>query len=849
MTRQELSALLEQGALCLAATERLRRSLVAEHAREQTALGRVRWTTPDVLTLGMWLERAAGSLALEENAGVAWWNRQQEAVLWRRIIEESPQGAEILNVPHAAEQAASAWRCVADWRLPMKDAVWETAGDTTAMREWARVFVRRCREARRHSLSGLAGAVIQALDAGRLAAPPLVVLAGMRAWTVLGRALVEALARAGARIEEYGGGRGACGRPEYRSFGGRTSEMRAAAEWALEHLRANPKLRLGIVVPDLRPVLDEWDAALGRVFPGGGDEPAPYHLSLGRPLASVGVVRAALLLARLASERVDAETAEAVLLTPYRGGEAEERIARAGQALEVRRRGGDVSTQELRVPGTARPPEKEMPSRWARILWTLLREMGWPGEGVSSEEHQAVEGLRGALRELASLDGVAGEMTALEAVQQWEATARSAVFRAENLGQPLQVMGADDAAGEQFDAVWLAGFDDRAWPPAARPEPLVPVALQRAAGLPEAVPAGWLKLYREATQELLACAEEVHVSYARADGEEPLSPSPLFAGPFVAAEDRVAEEGERARQERVEDVRAPSLAVKEAPGGASLLRDMAACPFRAFAVYRLEAEEFPQAELGLTARERGTILHVALSHCWDRLKTLAGLRAADEAELRKTIRESVRQAILACSQGVEEEFEAKVREVEQTRLERLLLAWMELEKQRGADFTVVGRETARVVDIGGLRLKTRFDRQDELADGRLVLIDYKSKAPSLSAWDGERPDEPQAPLYAVAAQEPLAALAFGQLRPGEFRFFGQAEEEGILPKVKTGGVPLAGRVEEWRRVLGGLAGQYKEGWAAVDPKRTKTCEHCHLPALCRVNEAGPSAEGDDDDAE
>jgi len=849
VTRHELSALLDEGALCLTGTERLRRSLLAGHARWQMERGRTRWATPDVLTLGMWLERAAGRLALDESAGASWWNHQQEAMLWRSLIEESPHGAAILNVPRAAELAASAWRCVAEWRLPVRDAAWESSEDTLAMRDWAREFDRCCERANRHSAAGVAEAVIRALDAGRLAAPPVVVLAGMRRWTVLGRALVEALGRAGARIEEHRPERGAGVIPQCLSFGSKESEMRAAAEWALEHLRANPKLRLAIVVPDLRPVLDQWDAVLGRVFPAGGGEPPPYHLSLGRPLASVGVVRAALHLALLARERVDAAAAEAVLLTPYRAGGPEERIARAGSALDIRRRGQDVASEELRAPGTSRPPKRERPSRWARILWMLLREMGWPGEGLNSEEHQAVEGLRGALRELASLDGVVDEMSASEAVQQWEAAARAAVFRAENLGQPLQVMGADDAAAEQFDAVWLAGFDDRAWPPEALPEPLVPVGLQRAAGRPEAVPSGWLKLYREATEELLGCAAEVRVSYARAEGEEPLLPSPLFTGPFEQAGDCVPEEGMGARLERAEDVRGPAVAVPEAPGGASLLRDMAACPFRAFAAYRLEAAEFPEAELGLTARERGTLLHAAISHCWERLKSLAGLRDASEAELQAVVSESVRQAVIECSPPAQEVFEARVSDVEQARLERLLKDWMAVEIQREADFTVVGRETSRVVELGGLRLKIRFDRQDKLSDGRLVLIDYKSKAPSLTAWDGDRPDEPQAPLYAVASPAPLAALAFAQLRQSCLRFVGKADEEGILPNVKEGGAPLSQRVEEWRGVLERLAAQYGEGWAAVDPKRSTTCEHCHLPALCRVNEAGPRVEGDGDDAE
>ncbi len=49
----------------------------------------------------------------------------------------------------------------------------------------------------------------------------------------------------------------------------------------------------------------------------------------------------------------------------------------------------------------------------------------------------------------------------------------------------------------------------------------------------------------------------------------------------------------------------------------------------------------------------------------------------------------------------------------------------------------------------------RIDRIDEMPDGSLAVIDYKTSAsvPSPSSWLGDRPSDPQLPLYALAVEQ------------------------------------------------------------------------------------------------
>lgn len=863
MTPNELAALLEQGAVCLTATTRLARRVHAEYAQSRRNEGLTQWATPEALTFPAWLESMAARLAMEAGdapeAATAWLNPRQETLLWRLLIEDSPQSPEILHPQRAAEQAARAWSVVAEWRLPMRDAAWGLAEDPSAFRDWAREFYKRCKRMGAQSRSQLAEAVAGALEQRRLRAPQVVVMAGFAERTPRMAMVIEALEQAGTRIVEYEAEPWMGVEPDRRSFATPRAEMQAAAEWALQRLRGNSQQRLAIILPDVRTEREEWEAVLGRVFPRGGGEPPPYHLSLGRPLASTGVVRAALHLTSLVADRVEVETAAALLHSPYVGGAMPERIARAGRALELRERGGTVRVLELGGPLTpeltrlameweARRrelPQRQRPGAWARLFSQVCRAFGWPGGTPDSEEYQAIQALREALSELASLDAIAGEVTARQAAEHLELIARETVFQTEETGQPLQLMSVSEAAGLRFDAAWLAGFHDRAWPPQAQTEPLVPVVLQRAARMPEATPELWLRRFREATAELLRCAPEITVSHARADGEEPLMASPLFAGEFAPEIETGPREWRAAPVQELDDAHAPEFAQEEGRGGASLLRDQAQCPFRAFALHRLRAEEFPEVEIGLSAQDRGVILHAAIRFCWGVLKDLATLRATEAGRLTLIIRTAVKRALTECGGESKELFDARVREVEQQRLERLLQLWLDVEKDREANFTVTGSERTVHVELGGLKLKTQYDRRDELDDGRLVLIDYKSNAPSPSAWDGDRPDEPQVPLYAVAAKRPVAALAFAQLKRAEPRFKGVAEEAGILPKIKAGEATMAERVEEWARVLEKLAVEHKGGWAAVAPKSAQSCANCHLPALCRVEEAPPRTEDDD----
>ena len=126
---------------------------------------------------------------------------------------------------------------------------------------------------------------------------------------------------------------------------------------------------------------------------------------------------------------------------------------------------------------------------------------------------------------------------------------------------------------------------------------------------------------------------------------------------------------------------------------------------------------------------------------------------------------------------------------------------------------------------------------DKLASGGHAIIDYKTGGNiTPRRWDPPRPDEPQLALYAVAAKEEIAAVAFAKVRPGEMRFVGYSRDDKAIPKVNKAKAwqPL---LQAWKNEAERLGQSFAAGEAGVDPKKDlMTCRYCGLETLCRVYE-------------
>jgi len=519
-------------------------------------------------------------------------------------------------------------------------------------------------------------------------------------------------------------------------------------------------------------------------------------------------------------------------------------------------------TQEARAPA----------HEWARRFTACLDAAGFPGERTpDSAEFQALARWRELLSEYAALGSVGGAWSAGEARARLRRLCAETTFQPASGAAPIQVLGILESAGLAFDHLWVSGLTEEAWPLPARPHPLLSPALQRRAGIPGASAERSLEVDAALTRSWCVAAREVLFTSARADGDRELLPSPLIAGVeeardaaiagFATRRDALFEAGRApgAMASRSDGV-APALGAAASLGGTQVLADQAACPFRAFAHFRLEARALEAPEPGLGPAERGRLLHEMMSHLWSALGDQATLKATDGARLAAMIDDAAAHAVSRVRADRPGRIEGRFAELERARLARIAREWLEIERSR-APFEVRMREEKMTLSAGNLQLAGRVDRVDRLLDGGLAVIDYKSGPVSVSSWLGPRPDDGQLPLYALAAgDEEIRAVAFARLKVGQLGFVGITRDEGVLPDVKglrshrsasKAAASWSQLLASWREALDSLGANYASGDVRIDPKRgLATCERCDLATLCRVHERlGALAEGDGEEEE
>ncbi|HEY6412164.1 MAG TPA: PD-(D/E)XK nuclease family protein, partial [Edaphobacter sp.] len=683
--------------------------------------------------------------------------------------------------------------------------------------------------------------------------------------------LVEAVRAAGGIVQELplqvrGEGRFLAG------TGDEHEELLAAARWVRGVVEEKPGARVAVIVPGLEEQRAEIDRVFREVLAPElesieASEDGPYEFSVGVMLAATPMVTVALDVLRWAAEALPVERVSGLLLSPYFAMAEQERGARAEfDAFELRKARmlrPEISLDSLiaLVEGARRRSrlghllarlramrfvvanrmvegDRRTHAEWAEKMRELLEAAGW-GKGEDSREFQARRKWEGALDELATLDFDGAKVGFERALEGLERIARETMFAPESREAPVQVMGPLEAAGATFDAVWFLRGGDLSWPVMASASPLLPWQMQRELGMPGVEVARDREMARRMTERIAESAERVVFSYAKETADGRQRPSPVLDG-LGLEEMEMGSSGEERVPVAVEIVEdgagIPPLPDRVVRGGAQILQLQAACGFKAFAERRLWATEIEAAGLGMDARESGNVVHKALELFWDEVQTQESLKGMTQGQQDTLLRQCIVEALKKTAELSRTAWDEAYVEMQRDRLLRLLSPWLDLERARPEFAVKLSEKNFNDVRIGPLRLSVRVDRVDVTAGGEL-LIDYKTGAATPNDWLTERPDAPQLPLYAVLSEQEVKGVAFGLVRAGkEMGLKGYAGADGILVKAARMKMPMEMQLEEWRRVLEGLASAFHAGDARVAPKSyPMTCRHCAQRELCRLD--------------
>lgn len=474
--------------------------------------------------------------------------------------------------------------------------------------------------------------------------------------------------------------------------------------------------------------------------------------------------------------------------------------------------------------------------QWLARIEEGLDAAGWPGpQPLTGHEEIALRRWRRACDDVAALDLVLPAQRLPEALALLEQQLRGGGTEQPLAVDAIEIMTLEEAAAVQPGCFRIVGLHAASWPPSEDVSPFLPFALQRAAGMPGAQRA---RQHARAVEDFAAIlqggGEGCAASYAAHAGDIAQQavaglPLALVPAPSLSPPARVQPLFEPAPDDRVP--LAPGAVVR---GGAAILTDQSACPFRAFARHRLLARTDEEPLLGPDASARGDLVHRVLAAFWRRQRSSQAVRVLDATARARAIDTAIDEALREAPPWPVGRLD------EPARLRRLCDAWLEVDLG-GGDFEVIECETARALTLSGLPLDLRIDRIDRRADGIIRLIDYKTGSDiRKQMWEPPRPEQPQLPLYALAEPD-AGSIAFAQVRlpkPRRLEF----------PDDRTADRDAAwdARRAAWTQALRVLAADFVAGAAEVDPL-PRACRHCDLAALCRVHERARDIGGEDGD--
>lgn len=886
---------------------RLALALKEQFSQRQIARNAVVWHSIDVLPFTALIERCHSAALYSEQSyqPPLLLSLPQELALWESVIRNSAAGETLLRIPQTAQQAQEAWQLAHAWRLIGKLRYPDVNEDSAVFLGWAQSYREITARNRQIEQARLCDWIIDQYDTLGIDKLVAVICYGFDVFTPQQITFLQKLTNSGCSVTVANAvspqrqSQSAAQRFECLNA---QDEIYRAAAWTRDRLEADHTARIGVVVPELArcrsAVIRIFTATMHPdvrdVLPGAKHLPVPFNISLGLPLAAYPLIETALTALVLIDRQLDYATVSQWLRSPFLMGAESEMMQRALLDVRCRKYAEPVVTLErflvwMRQAGgqTGCPqlwrmlialshfrrtelPETSSHAVYAEIVTQILSIVGFPGErSLDSIEYQTAEKWRSLIVQWATLDHVNPQVRYREAIDALNRMAHDTLFQPETPAAPVQILGVLEAAGMTFDHLWVMGLSDECWPLRARPNPFLPFVLQCEAGLPLGSMQAALAYCRKLTDGWLACAPEVVFSSPQFSSDRDaraLKPSPLIhaitqAIPVfreqVSHRDAIIAS---ATWQYVEDCCTHSVRDAVIKGGVAVLKDYAACPFRAWARHRMAIARIAEPHAGLDAMERGALVHQVLALIWLQLKNKAALDALCDIELEQMLEIAAGRAITEMQPYRATALSGRAALIEQQRLVKLVKTWLDQERTRGP-FSVIAIEEKRSIQLGELHLDARLDRVDELESGQHLVIDYKTKKQSVAALLGERPDEPQLPLYLTMTEAPqqAAGVAFAAVKEGEMNFSAIVRDDTVLPGVKAysqiNGYKQYAAWDDllatWRQNLTRLADGFCSGDACVDPKQYPlTCAYCDLHLLCRIHERVEGRvldEGDGDD--
>lgn len=862
----ELLPILDEDIVVLTANRRLSHHLHQQFDQYQlTQAQKTFWHTPKILPLNKWL---ADCWQQHWDCSGTLLSDFQEAWCWQTIIRNSKDTSFLLSTTLTATLVKAAWDMLTLWNIELNELE-QVNEEVKTFVTWAQEFQEQKQQHQWLCTAELPKALHQLVTDQKLSLPPHILFVGFDEFSPAVRELIDEI-KTQTKVTEYSPDQKKPMLQQIRLADAET-EITTMARWAKKQLEQNPNQRIGFIVPNLTKRRKAIDRLFTQVFALSKN---PFNISAGQALNTFPIIRCALNILALKPSFMAFEDLSPLLRSIYINTNSDD----ACLAAQLERKFRELNQLHINAatllpylgtlknsyPNATFPQrweaflnsyskgKQQSPSKWSNAFIDELTQLGWPGQlELASHEYQIVKRFEKIFEEFAQTESFISTLSREQALQMFQQLVGQTIFQPENPEESIQILGILEATGLEFDQMWIMGLNNEDWPPPANPNPFLPIHLQRQHRMPHASANRELEYTQHLQQRLFNSAPNIIISSPIQEKDKQLSPSRLIQHiPVMSAEhldlpvykNSIEKIFESKKIELINDAKGPVLQHDEKfRGGSWVLQQQSLCPFRAFAAGRLKAESLPEPQLGLTASERGTLVHQALEHVWKKLKTQEQLKSYSQTNLKALVKQTVSAVIenYPCNQ-------AQFLAIENKRIVTLIMEWLEFEKKRPS-FSVDQRESIRFIKVGELPLQLKIDRIDKLADGSNLIIDYKTGLRNnIDDWFGDRPKALQLPLYCVYGTRKPFGLAYAQVRQGHIAFKGIiASDENNksffnvapLSKLKKteNSFDWKDILQHWRDVLMNLSSAFCAGQASVDPvDLVSVCKYCDLHLLCRI---------------
>jgi len=778
---------LDESATVITANRRLARVLQQEYSRRQQDAGEVAWESPRIQAWPDWLDSALRDAAGQEGLPTRI-NHYHSTLLWERCLRKE-LGEDTSGVSNLVRLSRETWQRLSDWSVTIKEVA------RTAQSADHRIFAAasgRYLGILEHRNwvddAGLASLVTDLIRQRQLVVRGRFTFAGFDRDKPAVTRIRDSLTEAGCDVQDAPEKQRERA-PRLLPFESSDAEFRAAGAWARMRIEQEPGEHIAIVVNGLERDAERI-AGLVRegLVPGyrmSAVVPAEaLNVSYGRKLADYPLVSIGLLWLRWLVRDLRAVEVSHLLRSPLLG--VEETCGRA--RLEMRVRGlpdrswspsmltgairskkdsADATDWLQRVAALAKArrelPGSASPAEWAVSIDEMLKAAGWPGQRrLGSADFQLVNRWRDLLNDLARMDLVSAQMSLETALNQLEGMSGDAVFQPEAELTRVHLLGPLEASGLEFDAIRLTGMTAANWPPAGSPSALVARKMQEEHGMPDAVPAENVAYAQRLVNRLCSSTPDVICSYPLTEDEAEQTPTELLESLLPEPQEGEADPGWFAAQvvgtvgigSAVDNV--PAIGPAESlSGGAWTIQNQLTEPVAAFIGSRLGVRTLDEQASGLPALLRGNLIHDALYSLYFEKPSRDDIASWTDIDGR------INRALDFAFAGRERNTDRVLLQLfamERQRVGGLLRDFMALDLSRDA-FAVASVEREIEFAEAGVHLKLRVDRIDQLGDGSIAILDYKTGAEKKFLNSKGQPREIQLVAYACAVDEPVAALA------------------------------------------------------------------------------------------